>query len=333
MITGREITVVVQGPVVPCSDREDAPISTKACLASVRQILPEAHIVLSTWKGSNLDGLDFDEVVESDDPGGLLENHNCRYNINRQIVSTRNGLARAVTPYSLKMRSDCSLCGTGFLDYFSQNHIRSEKFKVFSRRLVCCDLFFRTPWKQPFSLIFHPSDVFQFGLTEDLQILWSPKLATESEVHLSDPTVLPFMLRECWRNPLYRYSEEQYLWIQCLRNSGIDASLQCCWEMTSALVHFSESSILNNYLPVAAERLGVILPKRFYRTGPKAVYSYEDFIKLNAIYTAERSPTLRCRLHVLGIMALYRLRSLANLRLRVFPPHGGTRKESMRILK
>lgn len=61
-IDTKDISVVVQGAVGGY---------TPVCLASVRKHLPESEIVLSTWKGSNVEGLDYDVLVLSDDPGGF----------------------------------------------------------------------------------------------------------------------------------------------------------------------------------------------------------------------------------------------------------------------
>ena len=99
MIDPKDISVVVQGPVVGKPDWPPSKRLTERCLASIRRHLPGAEIILSTWAGSPVDGLDFDRLVECQDPGGvLLHEHKGRkifFNCSRQIVSTREGLRAA----------------------------------------------------------------------------------------------------------------------------------------------------------------------------------------------------------------------------------------------
>lgn len=59
----REISIVIQGKV----DIE----KTLKCIESVREYLPGAEIILSTWKGENVKGLDYDQVIFSDDLGAF----------------------------------------------------------------------------------------------------------------------------------------------------------------------------------------------------------------------------------------------------------------------
>jgi hypothetical protein len=83
-IDSKDISVVVQGPIHTQDNL------TKRVLESVRTHLPNAELILSTWKGSEVDGLDCDILLLNDDPGAI----NGLNNVNRQIVSTRNGLQK-----------------------------------------------------------------------------------------------------------------------------------------------------------------------------------------------------------------------------------------------
>jgi hypothetical protein len=67
MIDNRDITVVVQGPVQALPDRDQDEGITQLCLRSVRELLPGARIILSTWDQQDLDGLDYDELVINTD--------------------------------------------------------------------------------------------------------------------------------------------------------------------------------------------------------------------------------------------------------------------------
>ena len=109
MTLSKDISVVVQGPIHTQDNL------TKRVLESVRTHLPDAELILSTWKGSQIDGLDCDVLLLNDDPGAING-----YNVNRQIVSTRNGLQKATRTYAVKLRTDMQLTGTGFIDFSSK---------------------------------------------------------------------------------------------------------------------------------------------------------------------------------------------------------------------
>ncbi len=51
-MTSKDISVVVQGPIFgrPGDDYEKQ--ITLHCLESIKKVLPESEIILSTWKGS-----------------------------------------------------------------------------------------------------------------------------------------------------------------------------------------------------------------------------------------------------------------------------------------
>lgn len=132
--------------------------------------MPCAKIILSTWEGSDIEGLDFDEAVLSADPGGFPA-QNIKNpvicNVNRQIVSTRNGINAVDTPYAAKLRTDFCIEHSGFLDWFFRY---SEKDNV-EHRVIVSDKFTRNPRivTRRIRRAFHPSDIFLFGYTEDLK--------------------------------------------------------------------------------------------------------------------------------------------------------------------
>ena len=108
-----DISVVVQGVIDP--------IFTPICLNSIRKHLPEAEIILSTWKGETIKNLDYDILILNDDPGAFIyTSTNKVQNQNRQIVSTRNGILNASRKYVLKIRTDMQILGTKFLTFWNK---------------------------------------------------------------------------------------------------------------------------------------------------------------------------------------------------------------------
>ena len=101
-IASDEVSVVVQGAF----DTDFTPYM----LAKLRDVLPEAEIILSTWAHPRLDLARFcDAVIVSDDPGGqpvMLQRRRdgarrlIWNNVDRQVVSTR---ADNVLTYDLQL--------------------------------------------------------------------------------------------------------------------------------------------------------------------------------------------------------------------------------------
>jgi len=86
-----DISVIVQGPVVGAPDH-----LTRRCLASVRQHLPGAELVLSTWQGSDTGGLEYDLLVPNQDPGAppYVDLPHLRNNVNRRSSPPATGSRR-----------------------------------------------------------------------------------------------------------------------------------------------------------------------------------------------------------------------------------------------
>ena len=248
MIRSHDISVVVQGAI-------DVRL-TQRCLKSVRQHLPGAEIILSTWVDSDLTGLDFDVLVESVDPGAtpMDVDRTLANNVNRQIVSSHAGLSKASRPFSIKMRTDFLLKGAGSLGFFRRYEERCDGWKVFRERVVGCTVFSINP-RRFAPMPFHPSDWFFLGLTEDVQCLWEIPLVPEPETsrwyETHEKPHHPFLGKRT-----ARYAPEQSIWLQCLRKHG---EVECDYmtDMTHDAVTQSEIAIANNLVLASPDQLQI----------------------------------------------------------------------------
>lgn len=212
-----DVTVVFQGAFKAHAPRDGKPFAQ--ILKRTRQALPGAQIVVSTWAGTEVPGLfGIDHVVHSVDPGALAPlklTDDKANNINRQIVSTRAGLAAVQTRYVVKMRTDCLLDHAGFIDFF----VAQARRDGHERRIVA-GAFFTLDATVLERIPYHVSDWFQFGLTEVLRDYWRIPLMTpaqgrhyESRVHAPHSNVFERRFRA-------EFAVEQYLALPYARQRG-----------------------------------------------------------------------------------------------------------------
>ena len=219
MNSGSDISVVVQGPVIGHPDGSPEEQLTYRALVSARTVWPQCELILSTWKGAETSHLPCDHLVISDDPGGTPFNDgelkNRFHNINRQIVSTRQGLALATRRFAVKLRSDCRLLRSPDLGLLSTGQ-RHAPSCLLRQRVITLNLYTRHPLRRP--VLCHLSDLFQIGLLADLRTIWSAPLVEEPAfTRAVDPRRRPAIRPYPEHDFLMRCSTEQYLVEQLIR--------------------------------------------------------------------------------------------------------------------
>jgi len=249
MIDSKEISVVVQGAI----DKN----LTQKCLNSIRLLLPKSVIILSTWEGSDAEGLNYDVLIKNKDPGAELCDleYNIKNNVNRQILSTKNGLMNTTTKYALKLRSDIVLKNNNFLKYFTKfDNFRNKECKIFKNRIIINNLYCANRKKTNF--LFHISDWVQFGLTEDIFNLWDIQLQKEPEtskyfLNKERPLIDPV---STW---LFQYIPEQYIWKSCLEKNGIDIKFEYFTDLNERNIEINDLAFANNVVIVNYEEYGI----------------------------------------------------------------------------
>lgn len=299
MVKPKEISVVVQGPIVGKRDWPQSKRLTERALDSIRRFLPGAEIILSTWAGSQVDGLSFDRLVESQDPGGLLlHEHKGKklfFNCSRQIVSAREGLRVATRPYAVKFRTDMVFESAGFLDYFGRYPQRASEWAVFRERVVVGTMFSRDParlFPQPFC----PSDWFAFGRREDVLDLWDVPLVPEEYCTWFQNRPRP---ANRWNDSDLRYAPEQYLWLGFLRKHA-EVPCEHQWDYGPHNARIHELTFANNLIIASARQLGFRFLK--YGFGFVNAVSVYDHAGWQELYARHCDPAFTPRLTVTGRM-------------------------------
>lgn len=265
-IDSKDISVVVQGAI---SEKY-----TPEVLKSIRKYLPEAEIILSTWKNSDTANLDYDILVENTDPGAeiLFPQWNQKHNLNRQILSAKNGIKKATRKYVLKTRTDISLKSANFLKYFGKFEKRCEKVKILKERVLICQNYVRFPNVFPF----HISDWVQFGLKEDVENIWDIPLAPEPE------TTKWFYTHELleqhksigpYSHFRHRYCAEQYIWSKFLIKNGINIKFEHMWDISYENILITKISFANNLVILSNQEFGIEFLKQKIGVDPD-IYTY-----------------------------------------------------------
>lgn len=269
MVLFEDLTVVVQGPV----DGEQ----TAYCLKSIRKCLPGSRVILSTWIGSDLSGIELlcDEVVLSEDIGAVVQRgsndgsklKNRYSNINRQIRSTLGGLNRVESKYVLKIRTDVALENSNFLKYFGLYEDYDAKYKYVQQRILLWNLYTRNPHIRH-QYPDHYSDVVMFGLRDDMLNVWDiPFCSADDNIIIGDYLCA-------------RYFPEQYLWLSFLRKYN---NVNCPQYDTKCkeIKKISECYLVNNVVLLNSKQYGLeVLKKSILSHCPWTCYSHADWRSL-----------------------------------------------------
>jgi hypothetical protein len=160
-LAGSGISVLLQGTL-----RLDQAGIAQNASKSIRNVLPNAEIVISHPEHENPRDLEGDKFVSYADPGpDICFCGNSEMNLSRQIVSMKTGLEVIDRPFVLKFRPEFALDGNGFVRGDPLCKIRVTN--AFTHNLNK-DLRYM-----------HVSDVIQFGALERMLDFWSTDFSKE----------------------------------------------------------------------------------------------------------------------------------------------------------
>ncbi|HEX8376894.1 MAG TPA: WavE lipopolysaccharide synthesis family protein [Pedobacter sp.] len=285
-----DISVVIQGKVFGEPGDPYEKQLTLQCIQSIKNLIPTAEIILSTWEGTNVSHLSYDKVVFNKDPGAItysVLDPTYFNNNNRQISSTYNGLKAATKLYAIKMRGDCKLLDTDFTNYLKE-YPRGTQHRFFKQRIVIPTKYTRNPRR--IAQLIHPSDIFQVGLREDLLNLWDIPLQPEPQTTRAIP-----LEKKIFNNALLggahrmKFGAEQYIWYSFCKKNGLDLELKHYSHIPPDKILASEISLINNFVIEEAVQLGVNIPKRMVAHFDKDLYKHSEWLTLSKRYTQDVS--------------------------------------------
>lgn len=243
----KDISVVVQGAVHP----EWTPLVLK----SVRKNLPGACLILSTWKGTDTSGLDYDVLILNKDPGANICSDGSSFNLNRQIYSTIQGLKKVKTKYAIKIRSTCVINDNGFLKWFDKFNDYLPQYKIFKKRILIPSHYtVLGDGEDQYSdtatnYLYEISDWFFFGLTEDLINLFDIPLAPQKHTYALLNSMSNHELLLSKRNkPGAQYLDQQYIFVQSLLKNKKEIYFKDWTDISFDSLISSRLFIINNFV-------------------------------------------------------------------------------------
>lgn len=236
-IRNDEITFVVQGAI----DK----INTPVCLNLIRRHFKGSAIILSTWENSDVEGLDYDNLVLNEDPGGFSFSEKFYDNTNRQIISSRNGIAASNTEYTCKIRSDVALLSNRFVNYFDKFKRTSGKYEVYEKRIIT--YVFPSKFQHEDEITpFHICDWLFFGRTKDLRKMFDIELIEEENCAFNGGVFPSNAPERFYKNP-QKYFPEQYICYKALEKEYPAIGFHHRFCNDKKIVDVSNEFIANNY--------------------------------------------------------------------------------------
>lgn len=278
-ISNKDISFVVQGPIYKNLNNNCKKKSTNDVLISIRNKFPESKIILSTWIDQDINNLEFDSLVLSEDPGsGLRDTENKIYhNVNRQIISTISGLNKVSTKYAVKVRTDLFFKSDNLKKYLLKYPLNSTNKDCFLKsRVVVLNRTSVNPHKSQ-KIPYHICDWLYAGETCDLLELFNIPLFNDLEWT---------RYFECRNIPndfiglsisLAKYAPEDYIFSSWIKKH-VPIDYQYTGHNLKSNLPISESIIANNLLIIDENNLGIISVKHpLSLVNLSHVYSYSDW--------------------------------------------------------
>lgn len=282
-VSSEEISVVVQGPL------SSGLGGANAVVQSIRDCLPHAEIIISTWDSEDTsDLLIVDHLIVTEQPAPLVELFGNANNVARQMISTLKGIQRSTRPYVLKIRADHILLNDNIC-IMPETTSQFGSLALLSRKIVVTNLFLRDHLKVPF--LFHISDLIQFGTKDDMARFWGGNLPEINSLLQDNKISRIRVFGNFSGNTSFRETPEQTLVRLWLAREGLNISLSYPCYTSYELFALWEKVLVSNFQLLDYSDSGVVYPPRFFSAflGPKTV------LTTGAFQVMQREPGSRKR--------------------------------------
>lgn len=244
MIDSREVSIVVQGKLF-----QGKAGSTIDVLKSARFFFPRCELILSTWKGeqicTEITSL-CNNIILNEDPGDFTDSSDTPININRQIVSSREGIRQSTLPFVIKTRTDLLFTSNSILQYLSSSDVTKKK-------IIAADFSTRSHVKG-LKIPYWVCDFIYAGSRANIERIFRvPLFTVEDFLYYKN---IPHPPSYFDKRHFYRYSPESYLTYMYLDPENTTLFEHSYDSNTYTLMRYEES-LLNHFIILNKWELGV----------------------------------------------------------------------------
>ncbi|MGK0254957.1 MAG: hypothetical protein ACI9OE_002473 [Mariniflexile sp.] len=224
-----QITFVIQGKY-----------SDNGLVEDIIKFYPGSPIIISCWRADDVKKYSHDNdivILKNVDPGGFKYKR-VYLNVNRQITSSLNGLNRANTKYSVKIRSDMRIFDSSILKILTENTYLPRDNYIFQNWISISNLTTVNvnKIKRPFSYC----DWIYVGKTIDLIKLFDIPLFPEEYFLYNEQGIK----NEYGFFTMQKFNAEQWVIINCLEKYLLDNDIT-----VKEGFHFNKDiEAFNNYI-------------------------------------------------------------------------------------
>jgi hypothetical protein len=279
VVTEESISFLVQGPVKII----DSMNLTEICIKSIRRYFPKSRIVFSTDYGVDTSTLNFDEVVFSKAKiDALIENDQSGHlmSVNYQISSTKAGLSKITTPYTVKLRSDMVFGNSNLVKILNNRpQIRPDTPYVLTKGYVVILDWSTVNPRRFLKFPHHPSDHFYAGETEDIKAIWNVPEMPQELMRWYEKKSYPTNARH--GNNLSLYRAEAWIWYNYIRKF-VSNRIENSYCTSNEIINESLGFMCANLLISSSNQTGVYessYSKRGWKTQVKML-TYYDWVRI-----------------------------------------------------
>ncbi|MDM1249722.1 hypothetical protein HXZ77_00940 [Acinetobacter johnsonii] len=260
LIDSSRISVVIQG-LTHYVEGDDNCLFYQ-CVNSIKKYLPDAEIIVSTWEGQVCDTSVVDLVIYNVEPESIFDMYGgTPWNFNKMLISTKNGILKSSREYILKFRSDLSLRSNKIFYVSRKVNVPNtlNKYLFFFEPINISNLSVKNPCSYE-HLLFHLSDIVQFGRKEFMLDLWGGQGLEFEEVLIDFNFCSLFFYNsiEC-----KRMVPEQALMIGWLNRRGFNINIKYPAYTSFKYLKISELVLSLNFNIINWGDVGICYPARF----------------------------------------------------------------------
>tara|TARA_B100001769_G_C22110128_1_gene600315 strand:+ start:1734 stop:2711 length:978 start_codon:yes stop_codon:yes gene_type:complete len=281
-LDGSNLSIVIQGSL---SSKEE----TIEIIKSYRAILPRSEIIISTWPDFKSLVPKNEIVVISEDPGpidvsevgGRINN-----NFNRQLISSKRGIAISSSTFVLKVRSDLAAIDNSIFKKYNEVIISSEKINKSYFKDKPLLVISNESSKKPglFKGYLHFCDWFMLSKTKEISKIFNMNIVEKEDLLFREYEEIPRIYDEL-KLPKEKWSAETYMWTNYLRNYN-DFKMLNEFDNSDTLKKVHDNFVADNLVILDYKKSGLGILKNVYQDRLffkyNYEYSYDDWLLLSS---------------------------------------------------